>query len=180
MPLVNSVQIDSLKLVQDKQALSGAMPVAGFARLTQSLHDSSGNLAYCIQGAVDRQERPLLKLRVSGVVQLQCQRCLEGFEHAVTIETAVRAVAPDALEREYDDDPNEPDCVAASTAFDLVELIEDEVMLALPSYPRHEAGCCMGRAGTANEAAIGDASGTKISAFSGLRVLKQRVIQSKE
>ncbi|HTE14701.1 MAG TPA: hypothetical protein VK642_06460, partial [Burkholderiales bacterium] len=72
----NYVRIDSLKLVQDQQVLSGAMPVAGFVRLAESLQDGSGSLDYRVQGAVDRQHRPLLEVRVSGAVKLQCQRCL--------------------------------------------------------------------------------------------------------
>ena len=140
----------------------------------ESLHDSTGLLDYQLAGAVDRQERPLLQLRVGGVVQLQCQRCLEGFDHPLDIDTAVRLVAAEALESEYDDDPDEPDCVAASSEFDVTSLIEDEVLLALPTYPRHEAGRCTGRTGSA------EAAGAKILAFSALQALKQKVIQSKE
>ena len=120
--------------------LSGTLPVAGLSRLNEGLHDANGNLDYRVEGALDRHDRPLLRLRVSGVVQLQCQRCLNALAHTVAVDNAVRLVAAEKLESEYDDDPDEPDCVAASNAFDLAALIEDEVLLALPAYPRHEEG----------------------------------------
>ena len=172
---VNSIRFDSLKLVQDRRALFGTVQIAALSRLSESLLDNTGTLNYQVQGAVDLQDRPLLELQVSGTVQLQCQRCLEGFEHKVHVETAVRLVAPVVLDREYDDDPDALDCVATSVAFDLAELIEDEVLLALPAYPRHEAERC--RVSKATEA---HTSGAQVKAFSALQALKLKVIQSKE
>lgn len=176
MEQINYAVCDSLKLVQDKQVLSGTLPVAGFSRLSESLHDISGSLNYRVQGAMDRRDRPLLKLQVRGAVRLQCQRCLDGIEHNVAISSTVRLVAPEALDREYDDDPEEPDCVAASNEFDLAALIEDEVLLALPVYPRHEAGRCKIRETSAATTAFA----AKKETLDALQALKQKVIQSKE
>ena len=167
---VTLIVVDSLKLVQGRQRLAGAIPVAGLLRLAESLHNTSGNLEYSVAGDVDRQHRPLLRLRVSGLVQLQCQRCLDGFEHEIHIETALRLVAPEALDTDYDDNPDEPDCIAVSAELDLAALIEDEVLLVLPAYPHHardECGQCEG-AGNA------DAASEKVLAFSALAALKSK------
>ena len=153
------------------------MPVAGLLRLAEGLQSSTGNLDFQIQGDVDGRNRPLLRLRVSGAVQLQCQRCLDDFDCAVEIDTALRLVAADALDTEYDDNPEEPDCIAANTALDLMALIEDEVLLALPAYPRHETGQCKGRVGVAG---IANAAGAKIMGLSALQGLRQKMNSSKE
>ncbi len=172
---INSATIDSLKAVHDRQVFSRVVPVAGFTRLVESLHDSRGDLEYRVRGDMDRQERPLLRLRVSGKVTLQCQRCLEGFEHKINIDTAVRLVAADALNSEHDDDPDEPDCVAASSEFDLAALIEDEVLLALPAYPHHDAGLCSARQGAGADAELNaNAASAKIFPFSALQALKKK------
>jgi uncharacterized protein len=168
---IHSATIDSLKAVHDRQVFSRVVPVAGFARLVESLHDSEGDLDYRVSGDVDRQERPLLRLRVSGAVTLQCQRCLEGFEHKIAIDTAVRLVAAHALDAEHDDNPDEPDCVVASAEFDLAALVEDEVLLALPAYPRHDAGLCSAKP-AASETMNAQAAGAKILPFSVLQALK--------
>lgn len=168
---INSATIDSLKAVHDRQVFSRVVPVAGFVRLVESLHDSNGNLDYRVSGDVDRLDRPLLRLRVSGAVTLQCQRCLEGFEHKIAIDTAVRLVAAHALDAEHDDNPDVPDCVAASAEFDLAGLVEDEVLLALPTYPRHESGQCISKiAGAGGSDA--NTAGAKILPFSVLQTLK--------
>jgi uncharacterized protein len=65
---------------------------------------------------------------------------LKTLDYALAIDTTLRLVAEAALDAEMSDDPDEPDCVAASATFDLAALIEDEVLLALPASPRHEAG----------------------------------------
>ncbi|MEO8386689.1 MAG: DUF177 domain-containing protein [Betaproteobacteria bacterium] len=174
---VKITTFDSLKLVHDRQCIAGSVPVAGLLRLAEGLQSSTGNLDFQIQGDVDGGNRPLLRLRVSGAVQLQCQRCLDDFDCAVDIDMALRLVAADALDTEYDDNPEEPDCIAASTALDLMALIEDEVLLALPAYPRHETGRCKGQMGVAGNA---DAAGAKIMGLSALQGLRQKMNSSKE
>ena len=136
--------IDSLKLVHDRQCVAGVIPVVRLSRLIEGLHNSRGNIEYAVTGDVDSQERPLLRVKASGVVELQCQRCLDGFVHGIDIDTALRLVAPEVLAVECDDDPAEPDCVAASSVLDLAGLIEDEVLLAVPPYPMHESDSCAG------------------------------------
>lgn len=173
-------RIDSLKFAQGRQLLSGAMPVSAYKRLMTGLHDSSGQLKYEVRGDSDQRNRPLLRLKISGKVRLQCQRCLGGMDHIVLIDTAVRLVAPEALDSEYDDDPDELDCVAASAVLDWVDLIEEEVLLALPPYPRHEAAQCVESADDANDRPEAESAGAGNKAFSVLQTLKQKVNQSKE
>lgn len=174
---MSDLTFDSLKLVRERAQLQGSLPVAGLARLAESVCDSGGTLTYRVQGTQDPRNRPMLKLRVQGEVQLQCQRCLEGFRYAVDIDTPLRLVAPDELDREYEEhgsDPDEPECIAHSATLDLAQLIEEEVLLALPPYPRHGDGACRARA------AAGASAGAKITAFSALQALKQKGSFSKE
>jgi len=172
---INEVRVDNLKLVLERRVLAGALPVGGFQRLREMLLRTEGELDYRVQGALDGRARPLLKVHIGGTMQLQCQRCLEVLDYVIEIDTSVRLVAPEALDAEYDDDPDEPDCVAASTDFDLAEFLEDEVLLALPAYPRHPVGQCASVAGDA--AAVAN---RQITAFSALQALKPKLKPSKE
>lgn len=159
---------DSLKLAHDRQRVAGLLPVVRLSRLVEGLHSSRGDIDYAVIGDVDNQERPLLRIKASGVVELQCQRCLDGFVHGIDVDTALRLVAPELLDAECVDDPTEPDCVAASTELDLAALIEDEVLLSLPPYPMHESDSC-----AANISKV-PVETQNIGVFSALKALKSR------
>ena len=179
--MANPVVVDSVKLVHERQRIAGVIAVAVMPRLVESLHVGDGDLEYAITGDTDHRERSLLRLQISGPVQLQCQRCLEGFAHELAIDTALRLVSAGALDAAYEasgGDPDEPDCIAASKTLDVVALIEDEVLLALPPYPVHAphisqgASVCEVKSGSAgSERAVPDV-GAEMTAFSALKALK--------
>ena len=171
--------IDSLKFVREGKTLRGSLPVAGFERLRDNLWSTAsdaGTVDYKVSGGADVRERPVLQLKVSGRLSLQCQRCLDRLEHELAVDTTLRLVPETSLDVEQSDEPDEPDCIAASAELDVAALIEDEILLALPAYPRHEEGSC-------GEAVTGS---TKVSAFSALSehitlsTLKQKEFKSKE
>jgi len=139
-----AVVIDSLKFARERGQLSGKVQVAAMARLNDILYDNRGDLVYRIQGGSDTQGRPILELKITGIVHLQCQRCLKSLEHAVDCDTALRLIAGSAeqVDREQDDDPDTPDCIEANTELNVDELIEDELVLALPVHPRHLSDVC--------------------------------------
>jgi uncharacterized protein len=70
-------------------------------------------------------------------VWLTCQRCLRPFESPIEIDRPLRFVRgeseAEALDAEMDED-----VLALPRALDVRELIEDELLLALPLVPRHE------------------------------------------
>ena len=174
--------IDSLKFCREKQTARGALPLAGLTRLHDCLFsvterqggrrnalgavpvEVSGNpLNYEVCGGADVRERPVLRLKVSGRLPLQCQRCLQLLDYDLALDSMLRLVPAAMLGTEMSDDPDEPDCVAASAELDLGALIEDEILLALPAYPRHEAGEC---SGALDKAVADDAVNKKVTAFS--------------
>ena len=67
---------------------------------------------------------------------LVCQRCLQPVDTAVHAQRSFQFVADEALAAAIDAD-SEEDVLALSRALNLVELIEDELLLALPLVPRH-------------------------------------------
>jgi len=85
----------------------------------------------------ERVER-WLSLAVKGSFWMECQRCLGPCEQ--TLEVSARYVIVDteaeADARPMDDD--EADVIVGSRQFDLLELIEEELLLSLPLVPKHE------------------------------------------
>lgn len=137
--------IDSVEFARSAQQLSGSLPALSLKRLDDVLYDAEGGVDYTLRGDQDARGRPLLRLRITGQLHLQCQRCLELLLHKIDIANTLLVVAPGAASPEVLDDPEAPDSVDASPELDVAALIEDEVLLSLPLALRHPEGMCAGR-----------------------------------
>ena len=78
-----------------------------------------------------------LSLRVHTVLPLTCQLCLGEVDVAVDVERPFRFVKDESTAMAEDDSSPE-DLLALSRSFDLIELVEDELLMDLPVAPRHE------------------------------------------
>jgi uncharacterized protein len=78
-----------------------------------------------------------LHLKANTELPLECQRCLRPVMTAVQAERNFLFVRGEDAAAQLDAD-SEDDVLALSRALDLRELIEDELLLALPLVPRHE------------------------------------------
>jgi uncharacterized protein len=78
-----------------------------------------------------------MRLRVSADLPMQCQRCLETCIEPVAVEREYRFVASEALAAEGDDAAEE-DLLVLSKQFNLRELVEDELLMALPLVAKHQ------------------------------------------
>ena len=80
--------------------------------------------------------QPSVTVRADTEVTLECQRCLQPMRVPVHAERRIFFVdgedAAAALDAESDDD-----VLALTPALDLADLIEDELLLAMPLVPRH-------------------------------------------
>jgi len=118
--------------------LRGTLAVGELARLHDVLASTNGALDYTISGMRDEQGRAALRLQVAGALRLTCQRCLSGLEFALNIDSTLVLAAS---QREIDLDPIEaqgPDRIVGSRDMAVRELLEDELLLAVPFAPRHE------------------------------------------
>ena len=153
--------IDGFEFASAGAMQQGVMPLSGFRRLRDLLASDAGEVAYEVKGLRDARGRPSLRVRVRGTLPLRCQRCLEAMRFEVNGEEMLVLAATQA---EIDSDPADtqaPDRVLAGKEMGLRELIEDELILAVPYAPRHE-GCAAGAASR---------DGKKLSPFAGLRGL---------
>jgi uncharacterized protein len=78
-----------------------------------------------------------LRLQAGAELSLTCQRCLAPVRVPVSVDRWFRFVADEDTAAAQDDESDE-DVLALSRAFDLVELVEDELLMELPLAPRHE------------------------------------------
>jgi len=151
--------IDGFEFAAAGERLRGAWAVSAFPRLRDLLHDDQGSVEYELRGVRDVRGRPGLALRVAGSLRLACRRCLEPVRVALREDARLWLARSQA---EIDAQPlaaEGPDGIVASREMAVRDLVEDELLLALPSAPQHED--CPER---------GDAPpGTQQSPFAGLR-----------
>ncbi len=79
-----------------------------------------------------------MRLEVSARVPLTCQRCLQPVVVSLSVDRWFRFVA-DEKTAMAEDDASDEDLLVISRRFDLPELIEDELLMAVPLVPLHEA-----------------------------------------
>jgi uncharacterized protein len=83
--------------------------------------------------------KPQVWLHVTAQTHLPqtCQRCLGEVSILLEVERSYRFVADEAT-AEAEDDACDEDLLAISREFNLLELIEDELLMALPQVPMHD------------------------------------------
>ena len=116
--------------------------LARFDRLIDETRGLSGEIpvSYSVKGTVRQdaagQDEPWLHLAASATLVLVCQRCLSAVDVSVAFERDFRFVATEEL-AEVEDEESEEDVLVLSKTFNLLELIEDELLMAMPSVPLH-------------------------------------------
>ena len=83
-----------------------------------------------------------LRVKIRTALHLECQRCLEGFLQKIDISAQFVLLESHQEVEDFPIDNFDEDALLQSDAFDLMELIEDEVLLALPLVPKHPQGEC--------------------------------------
>jgi uncharacterized protein len=78
-----------------------------------------------------------LHVKVLASFPMECQRCMMPVDVPLAVDREFRFVADEATAEALDDD-SEEDLLALSREFDLHELIEDELLMALPVVPKHD------------------------------------------
>ena len=126
--------------------LQGCWPLVQFDRIADSAAPAAPvSDADEVSWAVRGEQRQLrggdpqtwMHVEASTHVSLECQRCLKPVDVPLAISRHFRFVHGEDAAAQLDAD-TEDDVLAITRALDLRELIEDELLLAMPIVPRHE------------------------------------------
>ncbi|SOD41229.1 YceD family protein [Nitrosovibrio sp. Nv4] len=157
--------IDPLDFARNAGAHHGKIALSELERLQDYLIGNDGELQYAVTGTLNRDARPVLQIVVHGSINLQCQRCLGEFGHALDLQTDL-LLAQNENELSRLDEDESVDCILAISDMDVLSLIEDEIILSLPISPRHGENQC-----SIDKTRSNDAAGEK-PLFAALAALK--------
>ncbi len=168
------VHIDPLRMAETGRLLDGSYSLAEMGRLGDSLRDSSGKVAVSLEFGIDAEGIRYMKGRLQSVLTLECQRCLQAMQSPIDAEFALGLVrsneAAERLPSHY-----EPLLVEGDALF-LRDVIEDELLLALPLVAMHDESQCIDVNAQATEAAQRDDNDRgeekKANPFAALAALK--------
>ena len=129
---------DAFVFARDGRVLKGTLPVSSFERLDDLLAEVSGDLDFQLHGYKSEHGKYMLHLEVSGILPLACQRCLQAIPFELDVESLLELIpeGADMSQDELEDDTR--DFLPVAGELNVVELVEDEILLALPFAPRHE------------------------------------------
>lgn len=132
---------------QDAVQLHGTLALRDLPRLMDMAHADAlpvahdGSVHWQAQGEARAQQggAPQIWLHVQAhaPMQLVCQRCLNAVAVTVEVDRHIRFVRGEDAAAELDAEI-EDDVIAVPRLLDLHELVEDELLLALPLVPRHD------------------------------------------
>jgi uncharacterized protein len=134
--------VNIIVFARENGRYAGEERLARFPRLleeTQGL-GSEVYVTYAVKGEVKLdaagQDAVWLYLEGSIVLTLECQRCLNPVEVDVSFARPFRFVATEELAA-IEDEESEEDVLVLSRDFNLLELLEDELLMAMPPAPTH-------------------------------------------
>lgn len=154
-------------MVAARRIFTGVLPLAGFPRLRSSLADSDGECRFELEFGRDTLDLPFVEVRADARLPLQCQRSLERFLQPVRVCQRLGLITREEQESALPEGV-EPLLLAEGAEINPVDLVEDELILALPVVPIDPDS-------TLPEPAWGDAEEDKPNPFAALSALKEKL-----
>jgi uncharacterized protein len=169
----HSILIDNLAFSKKNEYLKGELSVEDCPRLYELLKSSNaasvrssstlGSIGYILQGKSDAAGQHLLHLSLTTNITTICPRCLSKMPLKLNLSFnyLIGNVSDTDVEAVDIDNSDDFDLQQASKSMDVIALIEDEVIMAMPIAPMHEEGCIV----------LVNQSGEKLNPFAALKGL---------
>lgn len=123
------------KVAAAKRTFAGTMPVKGLNRLADLLAEPREDQALSFEIAfdLDDQGNKVAEVFVTGTLPLICQRTMKPFDYFIESRSKIGIVQDESVAEQLPEDYEPLVCPADELA--LKDLVEEEVLLALPLVP---------------------------------------------
>ena len=167
----------------ERASLSGTTLLQNLQRLAKEIQGLQPNLSVRWQahgemrtssgssGVPSEEQDAWLHLQASTSLPLSCQRCLGPVMVTLEIDQWYRFVASEEIAM-AEDDHSEEDLLVMEPQFDLLAVLEDELLMALPLVPMHDQ-CPVAPMMSAGETELPEQSAEKPNPFAVLAKLKK-------
>jgi len=132
--------LDARKAAVRQASVSGVLSPAELPRLRDLLASENGEISAELQFSRDEEYRYLVQVRARATVEVVCQRCLGALQISLASDNTLAFVWTDEQASQL---PRELDpVIAGDEPCNLRELVEDELMLAMPAFSYHDTEQC--------------------------------------
>ena len=134
-------EIDPYRLARFGETLRGGLAIARMRRLADMLYRRDGEVEIELRFEQTESGQVYVRGAIVGTLELVCQRCLEGMPFDLDIKVNLALVGSNRGARTLNagHDP----LVVSDGSLLLTEMVEDELILALPLVANHDPEKCV-------------------------------------
>lgn len=133
MSLALPERVDASRMVQARRSFNGKLPLASLTRLRGSLAAEDGVADYALEFGRDELGVDYIALHVDAELALTCQRSLEVYRQPVHLDQRLGLIRDESEEAALP--PGYEPLLIPDGEVHLADVIEDELILALPVVP---------------------------------------------
>ena len=126
--------VDAWRMVTARRGFEGRLPLSSMLRLRDVLSDAEGEARFVLDFDRDALQVPYAELTIDAELPLVCQRTLQRFLQPVHVVQRLGMIREEADEAGLPEG-YEPLLVAEDGMLRPAELVEDELILAVPLIP---------------------------------------------
>jgi uncharacterized protein len=133
--------IDPIRLADEGTRLVGDLSIKPMRRLAAVCLDADARISIDLRFGRSAQKWRQMHGAITAMLRVACQRCLQGLVLELTAKPALVLLKPD---ESGDMVPEEAEAMVVTKPVALAEIVEDELLLALPMIPMHAEQECAG------------------------------------
>ena len=134
--------INSIEFAKKSLEIRDTIARSDLQRVKDLLTSETEALGWRLAGEVGADKKARLHLSISGIVGVPCARCLESMLITLDIHSEFILVKDESEIPSEEDDVEDHDYIVAEAEMDVLQLVEDEILLALPYAPKHDIKDC--------------------------------------
>jgi uncharacterized protein len=134
--------INSLEFARKSLEIRDTIAHSDLQRAKDLLTQESETLNWRLSGEISADKKARLHLTLTGNVGVPCQRCLGPMLVALNVSSEFILVKDESEIPPEEEDVEDHDYLVAEAEMNVLQLVEDEILLALPYAPKHEIKDC--------------------------------------
>ena len=124
------------RISEHPEVFEGTADLDDLPGLEDSVANEEMQLHYTVTARLDGQRRKVVSCIIEGFVFLTCQTSLEAFRHDISVRDQLVLVDSEESLPAIEEESETEDYRVADGPIDVLDLVEEAVLLALPMVPR--------------------------------------------